>query len=401
MNGDALSALMRRAVDGEVGEAAEALAELYWALANDTPWRRACADRTAEDRSRTLLAVLRQRRDTPLEPQDGLALLGALDAFLGDQEEDGLVLAVDALVPPLWVVSRSRGWRAPTSRDMVDRWCRLHNVFPKASKGVQVQVSVAPAAMAQPWSGRRHWMVAAFTDGIGPRNDASGAHFHTRALDDPPARAASADQLAREIAGGHPLRALVLPELSLDPRTRDAFLDALEDGGNPPVLTVPGSYHVMDGEHRYNVAQLWGDHMVLVTQRKILPIDLEAVTEVIHSGETVEVVMGPWGTLIAPICRDFMDFAHRELWTCVAPDVALVPSMGVGSTMSGHAKQADALRCSASTLTCMANQPPSGAQWSEPRFGMIQMGTRQTWLEEDTSKRVLSLILDDEQTEES
>jgi hypothetical protein len=398
LTAEQLQALLQRAFDGEAGDVARVLAELYWALHQDWGWRSSCGTPETEMRGVELLNALHHRRSVLVTPNDGLALLGALDEFLAAQETDPVVIRHNGHEPPLWVAIRPSEWKPPASSslDQLDRWCRRHNVFPTSHKHLNLQVKMASESIHPRWTERSHWMVAAFGDGVHPQNDSVLPRFSSSGLHNPSVRERSATELATAVGKGPPLRALVLPELSLDPATRDTFIDSLDDAGNAPLLTVPGTYHVTEGTRRHNLALLWGDGVVEVRQRKLQRLTLESVTEEIDCHDTVEVLMGPWGTLVVAICRDFMEI-YQDLWTLVGPDVAMVPSMGDQSTMSGHDARSNTLRKSANTTTCMANQPPKGGKWKQmpPIYGLIRMPHQAEWLRPDDSQNVFSLILDD------
>lgn len=268
-------------------------------------------------------------------------------------------------LPLCAVAPRPKGWKPPLTGgvDQIERWMRHHAIGPCHHDGVDVHVQVAPSYLTGPdtWRERDDVMVAGFEDGAVPDNSAAEPRFRSDRLTGADQRVLGLEAVVLAVGEG-PLRVLVLPELSLPPALRDELLDRLLEAG-APLLTVPGSYHCNDGERVHNMAMLVDLRGVtLLVQRKIQPLLVERVQEEIVPGTAIELLVGPWGTLVVAICRDFCEL-HQGAWEALAPDVVLVPSMGNPATMRAHERRASDLHRAAASLVCVANQPTT--DWGE------------------------------------
>lgn len=336
-----------------------------------------------------------------------LAVIEALDRHLGEEPVDtfrpGLIpeLRLDGVT--YWLVRRD--WppkpSTPASRQHpnLEAWFRYFRVVPSrvALGGASLDVTIKPLlaigdVVPVGLPVRAH--VTHFEDGVALHieEDPERESFVVTGLNDGSQRRHSLRQ-EFEFAVGHNAAVWVAPELSVTPDLASevrAWLAELPEPARPPLLTVPGSFHVQlperPGVHVNRAVVLDGVGRQVARHDKLtcfsytLPADdagpAATFTERIQACRRIELLATPIGLIGVAICKDFSDAATELVhtaWNLLAPDWLLVPSMGKADTVKLHFKRAEEHWKLRGVRSVVANQAPAtvGVPQPEPAPGFI------------------------------
>ena len=344
-----------------------ALAELALALEVDRPaFERArfAAQRRDPELQLRVEAGL-AGADVDLRDVHALVLLRTLDRDLRSQRAGDEPRPHRVAVPEAWVLPRPPGWSPRLARqpNHLQHWLRFHQVLPARPEGFELHLRSASADLAERLEqGPLRVLVAGFTDGVEPSWTETDAGLFAQGLGDAQRRLEGVHR-ALELCQQHEAQLLVLPELALCPALRLAVQDWLVLEDHSLDLVLPGSFHEERDSLPRNVAWLLdAQAQRVLDHQKLLPFAPgEDLVEGIAGAGRLELLLTPRGLLAIAICIDFCDADKRRLWDQLGPGLVLIPSMGVQSTLSAHARQSKELQRSQAPLLALAQQWNDGS----------------------------------------
>lgn len=155
---------------------------------------------------------------------------------------------------------------------------------------------------------------------------------------------------------------IVWPELTIDPVSAARIAAHLQDIALDTVLpsiVVTGSWHVLRGDERRNMATVYdGRGTFLFEFAKNLRFTFGGLTEDIAVHPAIHVLATDRELVAFAICKDFCGKAKREPPPArqLDVDLVLVPSMGQWNTMTSHRDAADDMRIWYGTRTAVVQQ---------------------------------------------
>ncbi len=301
-----------------------------------------------------------------------------------------------------FVVPVRRDYRLVDGRPAQRRGLRHHAVIPERIGSLAVEIHLHPdVAVRELGADPAHWT---FGSAIFPEMtvtvSTSAGGFR---LTDAPANGDEAALVATQVDGAREagVDILIWPELTMPLGRLDLLKARLADapllGGRIP-LVVAGSWHVLreaapdvpeapgvdagGGVEQYvNRSEVMlghGELLLSYDKRRRFPYG--GLTEDIHAGRKLPVIVMEDSLVGIAICRDNCDDIARETYSDLPLDLVIVPSMGAGSTVEAHERHAKGQRSRQGTVTVVVQQnlavhgsppPPGPAAYSfvRPREG--------------------------------
>jgi predicted amidohydrolase len=169
---------------------------------------------------------------------------------------------------------------------------------------------------------------------------------------------------------------VLLPELTVCLPVRDRVATWLNREEHPFHYVIPGSFHRpgADGTWVNEAVILDRYGETVLVQHKLAPMYYRAGEEYerIEGQKTLNLLCTSFGVLSVGICLDFCDDNFQTLWKDAAPDLALVPSMSLKTTLNAHKRRADYLFRQNGTITAAALQAPPGTSVGEFTTGYFR-----------------------------
>jgi hypothetical protein len=149
--------------------------------------------------------------------------------------------------------------------------------------------------------------------------------------------------------------ALIYPELTIDPTTREHIRVGISTRPwrrrNPAIgwtvsVIIAGSWHESELGSLVNVATVYDGYGKLIVQhRKLFPYtDPDGKTEKIRTGKALTVLVLEDALIAIGICRDFCERGSPNPFAALDADLFLITSLANESTMRGHLATANDVR---------------------------------------------------------